>query len=56
MLELAIELKSLIRVFINKNFSNLHKNKLSRDKWDTICEIIAILKPFKDAIKSIEGD
>ena len=56
MLELVIELKSLIRVFINKHFSNLYKNKLSYNKWDTIYKMIAILKPFKDAIKSIEGD
>ena len=51
-----MELESLIWVFIDKNFNNLHKNELSRDEWDTIYEMIAILKPFKDAIKSIEGD
>ena len=56
MLELVIELESLIRVFINKNFSDLHKNKLSRHEWDTIYKTIIILKPFKDTIKSIEGN
>jgi len=44
MLESAMELKSLIRVFINKNFSNLYKNKLSCDEWDTTREMIALLK------------
>jgi len=56
MLESAIELESLIRVFIDKNFTNLHKNKLSTDEWETIRETIAILKSFKDATKSMEGD
>ena len=56
MLESIIKLKNIIQVFINKNYNNLYKNKLSRNKWETIRETIAILKPFKDAIKSIEGD
>ena len=51
-----MELKSSIQVFINKNFSNLYKNELSYNEQDTIYKMIAILKPFKDAIKSIEGD
>jgi hypothetical protein len=32
MLESAIDLKSSIRVFINKNYTNLHKNQLSTDE------------------------
>ena len=56
MLESAIELENAIRVFINKNYNDLHKNELSRDKWETIHKTIAILKPFKDATKSMEGD
>ena len=55
-LESAMELESSIRVFIDKNFSDLHKNELSCDEWDTIHKTIAILKPFKDATKSMEGD
>ena len=56
MLGSAIELENAIRVFINKNYNDLHKNELSRDKWETIHKTIAILKPFKDATKSMEGD
>ena len=56
MLKSAIKLESLIQVFIDKNFNNLYKNKLSCNKWDTIYKTIIILKPFKDAIKSIEGN
>ena len=56
MLESAIDLESSIRVFIDKNYANLHKNQLSTDEWETIRETIAILKPFKDATKSMEGD
>ncbi len=56
MLESAIDLESLIRVFIDKNYANLYKNQLSSDEWEIICETIAILKPFKDATKSMEGN
>ena len=56
MLELAIKLKNAIYVFINKNQNSIQKNNLSRDKWDTVRETIAILGPFKDITKSLEGD
>ena len=56
MLESAIELESAIRVFIDKNWDSMQKNNLSRDEWDTVRETIAILGPFKDTTKSLEGD
>ena len=34
----------------------MQKNNLDRDEWDTIYETIAILRPFKDTTKSLEGD
>lgn len=34
----------------------MQKDNLSRDKWDTVRETIAILRPFKDTTKSLEGD
>ena len=56
MLELAIKLKNAIYVFINKNWDSIQKDNLSCDKWDTVRETIAILRPFKDITKSLEGD
>ena len=56
MLESAIKLKTAIHVFINKNWDSIQKNNLSCDKWDTVHKTIAILGPFKDIIKSLEGD
>ena len=56
MLESAIKLKNAICVFINKNQDSIQKNNLGRDKQDTVRETIAILGPFKDIIKSLEGD
>ena len=55
-LESAIDFKSSIQVFINKNYANLYKNQLSSNKWEIVCKIIANLKPFKDVIKSIKGN
>ena len=55
-LELAIKLKNAIYIFINKNQDSIQKNNLSRNKQDTIRESITILGPFKDIIKSLEGD
>jgi len=56
MLESAIKLKTAICVFINKNWDSMQKNNLSCDKWDTVYKTIAILGPFKDITKSLEGD
>ena len=55
-LESAIKLKNGIYVFINKNWDSIQKNNLSYNKWDTVRETIAILGPFKDTTKSLEGD
>lgn len=56
MLESAIELETTIRVFLDLHHKEISANALSRDEWDTIRETIAILLPFKDATKALEGD
>ena len=56
MLESAIKLKNAIRVFINKNWDSIQKDNLNHDEWDTVRKTIAILRPFKDTTKSLEGD
>ena len=56
MLESAIKLKTTIRVFLDLHHKEISANSLSRDEWDTIRETIAILLPFKDATKALEGD
>jgi len=56
MLELVIKLKTIIRVFLDLHYKEISANSLSCDKWDTIRKTIAILLPFKDAIKALEGD
>ena len=56
MLELAIDLKNQIRVFINKNYNLISKNNLSSNKWETIRETINILQPFQDMTEALEGD
>ena len=56
MLELAIELETTIRVFLDLHHKEISVNALSRDEWDTVRETIVILLPFKDATKALEGD
>ena len=56
MLKSAIELKNVIHVFIDKNWDFMQKDNFNRDKWDIICETIAILRLFKDTIKSLKGN
>ena len=56
MLESAIDLEATIRVFLDLNHKGMGKNSLDRDEWDTIRETIAILLPFKDTAKALEGD
>ena len=56
MLELVIELKTIIRVFLDLYYKEISINALSRNKWDIIRKTIAILLLFKDAIKALEGD
>lgn len=56
MLEAASKLENALRVFIDKNFNEMSRNNLSRDEWETIREIIHILKPFKDTTNALEGD
>ena len=34
----------------------MQKDNLSRNKWDTVRKTIAILRPFKDIIQSLEGN
>jgi len=56
MLESAIELKNAICIFINKNWDSMQKDNLSCNKWDIIHKTIAILRPFKDIMKSLKND
>ena len=55
-LESAIKLKTIIRVFLDLYYKEISANSLSCDKWDTIRETIVIQLPFKEAIKALEGD
>jgi len=55
-LELVINLKNQIRVFINKNYKLILKNNLNSNEWKTIRETINILQPFKDTIEALEGN
>jgi len=34
----------------------MQKDNLNCNEWDIVCKTIAILRPFKDTMKSLESD